>query len=66
MRLLRSAAILVAALSPFFAASPAAAHPVVTINDVTPGPCNGNGGVEFTRCGYVNGAYVCQIYCDNG
>lgn len=66
MRLLRAAAILVAALSPFFAASPAGARPLVTINDVTPGPCNGNGGLEFVKCGYVNGVRVCQIYCDNG
>lgn len=63
MRSIRSAAILVAALSPFFAAAPAGAQPPAR-NVVTQGPCNGNGGMEFVRCGYVNGARVCLIYCD--
>ncbi len=66
MRFLRSAAILVAAVSPFFAATPAGAQPLVTIGAVTQGPCNGNGGMEFVRCGYINGAHVCLIYCDDG
>lgn len=66
MRLLRSAAIIVAALSPLLAAAPTSAAVRPVINDVTPGPCNGNGGVEFVKCGTVNGVRVCQIYCDNG